>query len=186
MLAPGASALCLLLAVPLATRWGEVIGTLGVAVSPLVLGMGLFLIIRPFVNPLNMALIVTLCVNAVLSLPFVLRVLRPNVEQTLQSYLKLSQSLGLGAWVRFRWVIWPRLRRPMGFSAGLISALSMGDLGVINLFGDAERATLPLKIYQLMGSYRMEQAASGADLLLILSLGLFWGFDKWGRRNAAH
>ena len=186
MLAPGASALCLLLAVPLATRWGEVIGTLGVAVSPLVLGMGLFLIIRPFVNPLNMALIVTLCVNAVLSLPFVLRVLRPNVEQTLQSYSKLSQSLGLGAWTRFRWVIWPRLRRPMGFSAGLISALSMGDLGVITLFGDAERATLPLKIYQLMGSYRMEQAASGTVLLLILSLGLFWGFDKWGRRNATH
>lgn len=186
VLAIGASALCLLLAVPLATRWGEVIGTLGVAVSPLVLGMGLFLMIRPHVNPLNMALIVTLCVNAVLSLPFVLRVLRPNVEQTLQSYSKLSQSLGLGSWARFRWVIWPRLRRPMGFSAGLISALSMGDLGVITLFGDAERATLPFKIHQLMGSYRMEQAASGAVLLLILSLGLFWGFDKLGRRNAAH
>ena len=154
------------------------IGTLGIAVSPLVLGMGIVLIIRPYVNPFNMALIVTLCVNAVLSLPFVLRVLRPNVEQTLQSYSKLSQSLGLGAW--------PRLRRPMGFSAGLISALSMGDLGVITPFGDKERATLPLKIYQLMGSYRMEEAASGAVLPLILSLGLFWEFDKWGRRNAAH
>ena len=57
---------------------------------------------------------------------------------------------------------------------------------MITLFGDAERATLPLKIYQLMGSYRMEQAASGAVLLLILSLGLFWLFDRWGRRDFAH
>ena len=139
------------------------IGTLGVAVSPLVLGMGLFLMIRPHVNPLNMALIVTLCVNAVLSLPFVLRVLRPNVEQTLQSYSKLSQS-------------WPRIMgqislgdmatfaSPMGFSAGLVPPY-YGDLGVITLFGDAERATLPFMIHQLMGSYRMEQAASGAVLL---------------------
>ena len=186
LIALGASALCLLLALPLTTRSGELVGILGIAVSPLVLGIGIFLIIRPHVNPFDMALIVTLCVNAVLSLPFVLRVLRPNVEQTLQSYSKLSQSLGLEPWAEFRWVIWPRLRRPLGFSAGLVSALSMGDLGVITLFGDAELATLPLKIYQLMGSYRMEQAASAAVLLLILSLGLFWLFDKWGRRDAAH
>ena len=83
-------------------------------------------------------------------------------------------------------MIWPRLRCPLGFSAVLVSALFMGELGVITIFGDAERATLPLKIYQLMGSYRMEQAASGAVLLLILSLGLFWLFDRWGRRDFAH
>ena len=80
LLALGVTTLCLLLAVTLTTRSGEVIGTLGIAVSPLVLGMGTFLIIRPYVNPFNMALIVTFCVNAVLSRPFVLPVLRPNVE----------------------------------------------------------------------------------------------------------
>jgi len=72
----------------------------------------------------------------------------------------------------------------LGFAAGLTAALSMGDLGVIALFGDAERATLPLKLYQLMGSYRMEQAAGCASLLLILSFGFFWIFDFLGRRNA--
>ena len=185
-IALGAGFLCLMLALPLCTRIGEVVGTLGIAVSPLVLGTGIFLIVRPYVNPFDIALIVTLCVNAVLSLPFVLRVLRPNVEQTSKTYLKLSQSLGLGPWAQFRWVFWPRLRRPLGFSAGLVTALSMGDLGVIALFGDAEYATLPLKIYQLMGSYRMEQAASGAVLLLSLSLSLFWIFDRWGRGKAAH
>ena len=185
-IALGAGFLCLMLALPLCTRIGEVVGTLGIAVSPLVLGTGIFLIVRPYVNPFDIALIVTLCVNAVLSLPFVLRVLRPNVEQTSKTYLKLSQSLGLGPWAQFRWVFWPRLRRPLGFSAGLVTALSMGDLGVIALFGDAEHATLPLKIYQLMGSYRMEQAASGAVLLLSLSLSFFWIFDRWGRGNAAH
>ena len=60
----------------------------------------------------------------------------------------------------------------------------MGDLGVIALFGDAERATLPLKLYQLMGSYRMDQAAAAAVLLLALSLGLFWLFDRVGRYGA--
>ena len=59
-----------------------------------------------------------------------------------------------------------------------------GCVGVIALFGDAERATLPLKPYQLMGSYRMEQAAAAAVLLLSLSLSLFWLFDRMGRYGA--
>ena len=81
-------------------------------------------------------------------------------------------------------MVWPRLSRPIGFAAGLTAALSLGDFGVIAVFGDAESATLPLKLYQLMGSYRMEQAAGCASLFLTLSFGFFWLFVFWGRRNA--
>ena len=183
-LALGATLLCLCFALPLATRWGELIATLGIAVSPLVLGTGLFLIVRPYVNPFDVALGVTLCVNALMSLPFALRILRPEVQAVEQNFSRLSAALDLGAWGWFRWVMLPRLRRPLGFAAGLTAALSSGDLGVIALFGDAERATLPLKLYQLMGSYRMDQAAAAAVLLLALSLGLFWLFDRVGRYGA--
>ena len=183
-IALGATLLCLCFALPLATQWGELIATLGIALSPLVLGTGLFLIVRPYVNPFDVALGVTLCVNALMSLPFALRILRPEVQAVEQNFSRLSAALGLGAWGWFRWVMLPRLRRPLGFAAGLTAALSMGDLGVIALFGDAERATLPLKLYQLMGSYRMDQAAAAAVLLLALSLGLFWLFDRVGRYGA--
>jgi thiamine transport system permease protein len=84
---------------------------------------------------------------------------------------------------RLRWLILPRLRRPLGFAAGLTAALSMGDLGVIVLFADPERATLPLQILRLMGAYRMEAAAGAALLLLALSLMLFWLFDQGGRHD---
>jgi thiamine transport system permease protein len=57
-------------------------------------------------------------------------------------------------------------------------------LGVITLFANPDTATLPLQMYRLMGAYRMEQAAGAALLLLILSFGLFWIFDRGGRANA--
>ena len=160
---------------------GELVATLGIAVSPLVLGTGLFLIVRPYVNPFDIAVPVTLCVNALMSLPFVLRILRPEVETTQRNFANLSEALGLGPWAKLRWVLLPRLKRPIGFAAGLTAALSMGDLGVIALFGGADKATLPLKLYQLMGSYRMDEAASAAILLLFISVGLFWIFEKWGQ-----
>ena len=102
----------------------------------------------------------------------------------ISKFINLLISLGLSWRNWIRWVVWPRLSRPIGFAAGLTAALSLGDFGVIAVFGDAESATLPLKLYQLMGSYRMEQAAGCASLLLILSFGFFWLFDFWGRRNA--
>ncbi|MCR9156660.1 MAG: thiamine/thiamine pyrophosphate ABC transporter permease ThiP [Rhodobacteraceae bacterium] len=185
LVALGSTALCLLWALPLATRWGEWLGLAGIALSPLVLGIGLFLIVRPFANPFELALYVTATVNAFVSLPFVLRILRPEAEAIRADYTHLRNALGLSGWSWLRWVLLPRLKRPLGFAAGLTAALSMGDLGVIALFADPDRATLPLKVYQLMGAYRMEQAAGGALLLLLLSLGLFWLFDRGGRVGSA-
>ena len=86
------------------------------------------------------------------------------------------------AWTRL--VLLPRLRRPIGFAAGLTAALAMGDLGVIALFADPDRSTLPLQVYRLMGAYQMEAAAGAALLLLMTSLALFWVFDRGGRVRA--
>jgi len=81
-------------------------------------------------------------------------------------------------------IILPRIRRPLGFAAGLAAALSMGDLGVIALFAGEAEETLPLAMYRLMGAYRMDAAAGAALLLLAISLLLFWMCDQGGRAHA--
>ncbi len=184
-LALGATALTLALALPLLSAPGEVAALLGISVSGLVLGTGYFLLLQPLIRPAEVALPVTMLVNALMALPFVIRILRPGLEAARADYGRLAAALGLTGWRLWRIVYLPRLRRPLGFAAGLTAALSMGDLGVITLFADGDTATLPLQVYRLMGSYQMEAARAAALLLLALSLGLFWGFDRGGRANAA-
>jgi thiamine transport system permease protein len=144
-------------------RWIESAGLLAIAASPLVLGTGLFVIVFP---------------------SFALRVLIPAVRDVEAAHGPLADSLGLVGWARMRLLVLPRIRRPLGFSAGLAAALSMGDLGVVALFADPETATLPLQLYRLMGAYRMDEAAGASLLLLMLSLLLFWACDYGGRRGA--
>ncbi|MDO6485031.1 thiamine/thiamine pyrophosphate ABC transporter permease ThiP [Shimia thalassica] len=165
-------------------RWLEAVALLGIAASPLVIGTGLFLIIYPIANPFSVAFPVTALVNAVMALPFALRMLIGPVRDVVQDYGRLSGSLDIKGWAWMRLVLLPRVRGALGFSCGLTAALSMGDLGVIALFADPERATLPLQMYRLMGSYRMEAASGAALLLLCLSFGLFWAFDRGGRGHA--
>jgi thiamine transport system permease protein len=162
----------------------EGIGLMALAASPLVIGTGLFIILFPFINPARLALPVTALVNAAMALPFALRAILPALRQVEATQGRLADSLGMRGWARLRLVTLPRLARPLGFSAGLAAALSMGDLGVITLFADPHGATLPLQLYRLMGPTGWPMRRGAALLLLGLSLALFWLFDRGGRMRA--
>ncbi|TNF11825.1 MAG: thiamine/thiamine pyrophosphate ABC transporter permease ThiP [Rhodobacteraceae bacterium] len=175
----------LIIALPLALaatrhRWAEIAAMLPMTASALVMGTGAFLIARPFINPTSLALPMVLLTNAALSIPFATRILMPEIRTLQSDYDRLAASLGMRGIARLRLLTLPRLARPLGFSAGLAAAFSMGDLGVITLFSDGQTRTLPLALFQLMGSYRMDQAAGAATLLLTLTFALFWALDRAG------
>jgi len=192
VLALASTALAVALALPIAlmvarlSRPGlvEALAFLSIAVSPLVVGTGLFLLVRAVANPLTLALPVTGLVNALVALPFLLRALVPAAMAAEATQGRLAEALGMPAWARFRHAILPRLMRPLGFGAGLAAAFSMGDLGVITLFSTPGQGTLPLEMYRLMGSYRTDDAQGAAVLLMALTLALFWLFDRGGRLDA--
>ncbi len=190
LVAAAATVLTLVLALPIAAlslrRGGALagmVGMLGLAASPLVIGTGLFVIVWPWVDPARLALPVTALVNALMALPFALRALIPALATAEADHGRLADALGIRGWARLRLLWWPRLRPALGFAAGLSAALSMGDLGVVALFAAPDQATLPLQLYRLMGAYRMEAAAGAALLLLALSLGVFAILERSGQRG---
>ena len=159
-------------------------GMLPLAASGLVLGTGLFLIVRPWATPEALSLPVTVLVNATLALPFALRILLPALRTVEDDYGRLATSLALTGFARFRWLLLPRLRAPLGFAAGLVAALSIGDLGVVALFAGSQGVTLPLLVQRLMGAYQTDAAAAAALLLVSVSFAAFWLLDREGRRHA--
>ena len=86
---------------------------------------------------------------------------------------------------RFKIIIFPNIFPVISFCMGLGCALSMGDLGVITLFSFGDIQTLPLAIFRLMMSYKMDYAFSGSVLLIILCFLLFYLFDNIGKLYAS-
>jgi len=185
------AALTLALALPLAALaaalprraalWAEAAGLLPIAASPFVLGIALFIALRPWADPAALALPLTALVNAVMAAPFALRILLPPLRQAQAEHGRLADSLGLSGLARARILYLPRLRAPLGFALGLAAALSAGDLGVIALFSRPEAPTLPLLMHLLATSRQLDAALGAALMLIGLSFGLFWLFDRWGR-----
>ena len=144
------------------------------AVPSLVLGLGFFLLARQMPGSLNLwAVIALISANLFMALPFALPILAPAMEKTALRYDKLSFSLGLSPLQRWRYAEWPLLRGDIGYICALSFCMSMGDLGVIALFGSQDFATLPWYLYQMMGSYRTHDAAGVALIMLILTLVVF-------------
>ncbi|AHM03305.1 Thiamin ABC transporter, transmembrane component [Roseibacterium elongatum DSM 19469] len=193
LVALASSALSVALALPIALFVAggqgrgavELVGFLSIAISPLVVGTGLFILVYPIADPVALSLPITGLVNALVALPFLLRALVPAARAAEATQGRLADALGMRGMARLRLAILPRLKRPLGFGAGLAAAFSMGDLGVIALFSAPSQATLPLEMYRLMGAYRTDDAQGAAVLLLGLSLGLFWIFDRGARVDAA-
>jgi thiamine transport system permease protein len=115
-----------------------------------------------------------------MSLPFALAVLTPAMQRSAKKYDKLSLSLDLS--VKQRWFLYqyPYLKNSIYYVFALSFCLSLGDLGVIALFGDEEITTLPWFLYGLMGSYRNSDASGVAVVLLVIVLGVFLLFTRRG------
>ncbi len=156
----------------------DLAGSIVYVVPPLVIGTGIFVLLFSWVDMAEWVYPIVIAINAMMGLPFVIRILGPAMRQNYARYHGLCQSLALQGWSRFRFLEWPLLRRPLGLATALVAALAMGDLGVIALFGSPNTATLPLLIYQQLGAYLIPQATITAMILMILCLLVFWMLER--------
>lgn len=150
-------------------------------VPPIVIGTGWFLLLRTVSDVFAIAPVMVVTVNAVMAMPFAIRAMRPAYDAASERHEKLCAQLGISGWNRLRLVDWPSLRRPLATGFAFAMALSLGDLGVIALFGSDSVQTLPYLLLARMGSYRTADAAGLALLLGAVCLALVVVADWLGR-----
>lgn len=154
------------------------IGMMILAIPTLVLAIGLFLLLQQTdFSTWHLFLIVALC-NALVAMPFVLRILATPFNDNMLFYEKLCQSLGIRGWARWRLIEWQQLRRPLRTAYAYAFALSLGDFTTIALFGNQDFSSLPRLLYQQLGHYRSQEAVVTALILLLLCALIFLVIEK--------
>ena len=148
------------------------VAALVLVVPPVVVGAGWFVALLGTGLAFAAAPVMIVTVNAAMALPFTVRVVGPAWTRHARATDRLALSLGLsGAWRLWRLDL-PAMRGALALAFAFALALSLGDLGVVALFGSEEWRTLPLLLQQRMGSYRTDDAAGLALILAALCLGI--------------
>ncbi|GKX56252.1 thiamine ABC transporter permease [Leminorella grimontii] len=166
--------------------WGgrlEACGMMILAMPAIVLATGFFLLLSHSVGLPKSADGLVIFTNALMAIPYALKVLENPMRDLAERYTLLAQSLGMNGYSRLKWIELRALKRPMAQALAFASVLSIGDFGVIALFGNDEFRTLPYYLYQQLGNYRSASAAVTSLLLLLVSFALFTLIERLPGRH---
>ncbi len=142
--------------------------SLVLVVPPIVIGAGWFILAGTASRIALLAPALVISVNAVMAMPFAVRAIRPAYDAAAAHHDRLCAQLSISGPSRLRLIDWPVLSRPIRTGFAFAMALSLGDLGVIALFGSDHVQTLPYLVLARMGSYRTADAAGLAFLLAVV------------------
>jgi len=162
----------------------ELSGMLILAMPGIVLATGFFLLLNNSVGLPSTADGIVIFTNALMAIPYALKVLESPMRDATARYSLLCQSLGMQGFTRFRVVEWRALKRPIAQALAFACVLSIGDFGVVALFGNEDFRTLPFYLYQQIGAYRSQDGAVTAFILLLLCFLLFTVIEKLPGRDA--
>ncbi|BBV44258.1 hypothetical protein STN0717CIT72_39950 [Citrobacter portucalensis] len=162
----------------LAGQMLELSGMMILAMPGIVLATGFFLLLNNTIGLPESADGIVIFTNALMAIPYALKVLENPMRDVTARYSMLCQSLGIEGWSRLKVVELRALKRPLAQAMAFACVLSIGDFGVVALFGNEDFRTLPFYLYQQIGSYRSQDGAVTALLLLILCFTLFTVIEK--------
>jgi thiamine transport system permease protein len=113
-----------------------------------------------------------------------MKVLESPFYDIASRYNRLCQHLDIRGINRLRWVELRALKRPCAQALAFACVLSLGDFGVVALFGSDDFRTLPFYLYQQIGAYRSNDGAVTAMLMLLLCFLLFTLIENTAKHHA--
>ena len=146
-------------------------------VSPIILGTGYFILLGELRYFSVSAYCILIMVNILISLPFSFLIIKEPLKNLLQSFNDLAIMLNLNKLDYLRVNLKP-LMRFIGVSFAISSAISLGDMTVIALFGTDNFTTIPHLIFQMIGTYKFAEGSALTIILLSMSFSLFLFFDR--------
>lgn len=162
----------------------EISGMLILAMPGIVLATGFFLLLNNTIGLPQSADAIVIFTNALMAIPYAIKVLDHPMRDIAYRYGRLCQSLNIYGVNRLRFIELRALKVPIAQALAFACVLSIGDFGAVALFGNEDFRTLPFLLYQQIGSYRSQDGAATALILLLLCFLLFTLIEKIPGRHA--
>lgn len=115
------------------------------------------------------------------TLPLLLRTLLHALRGEGFRLEEAAATLGAGPWARFRWVTWPRLRRPASVGALAVAAVSWGEFNASFLLATPLHQPFPAALYATYTSNSFAVSSAATVIFLAGILPLLVAIEWLGR-----
>jgi sulfate transport system permease protein len=168
------------------------------AISPVVIGLALFLVYAPrdswfgetlAANGLQVIFSVPGMVLATIfvSLPFVVREVMPVLQEIGTDQEEAASTLGASPWQTFWRVTLPAIRWGLAYGVVLATARALGEFGAVSVVSgriSGETETLPLFVQSQFDKFNAAGAYAAGLVLAVLALLVLFSMNFLQRRSA--
>jgi sulfate transport system permease protein len=179
-------------------RFVDAIINLPFAVSPVVIGLALFLLygtggwFGPFLAENGIQMLFStpgmILASIFVSLPFVVRETVPVLQEIGTEQEQAASTLGADAWQTFWRVTLPAIRWGVGYGVVLTTARVLGEFGAVSVVSgeiSGETETLPLFVSQQFEQFNFAGAYGASILLALLALSTLLLMNLLKRKEGA-
>jgi sulfate transport system permease protein len=169
------------------------------AISPVVIGLALFLVYAPRNSWLGgwlldngvqviFSLPGMILATIFVSLPFVVREVMPVLQEIGTDQEEAAETLGASPWQTFWKVTLPAIRWGVTYGVVLATARALGEFGAVsvvagNISGSGGTQTLPLFVKNQFDNFSLAGAYGAAIVLAILAIAVLFGMNLLQRRS---
>jgi len=146
----------------------QIIASLPLGVSAVVLGLGYLLSALIVPSPLFASRSLIIIMHAVIGFPFALATLYPAYQRIEPTVLEAAQVLGATSWQRMRYVVLPLIRQALAIAVSYVCLLSLGEFGAALMVSRPDNATLTVGISKYLsqpGSLNFGRALAMSSIL---------------------
>src|SRR3954454_19778688 len=170
------------------------------AISPVVIGLALFLVYAPrdswiggwlMDNGIQVVFSLPGMVLATIfvSLPFVVREVMPVLQEIGTDQEEAANTLGASPWQTFWRVTLPAIRWGLAYGVVLATARALGEFGAVSVVsgrisGSGATQTLPLYVQRQFDNFNLAGAYAAAILLAILAISVLLSMSSLQKRSA--
>ena len=187
--AAGATALALVVGLPAAftvaraqrARWLRVLSGLPLGVSAVTVGFGFVVAFDRAPLDLRASAWLVPIAQAVVAIPFVVRIVAPAIASIEEDLAESAQALGASPGQTFRDVTLPLASRAILGSAVFAFVISLGEFGATAFLARVDRPTMPIAIFRLLGQpgeASLGQATAMSVLLMAVTAAAAFAFDR--------
>ncbi|WMY94792.1 MAG: thiamine/thiamine pyrophosphate ABC transporter permease ThiP [Arsenophonus sp.] len=154
-------------------------GLLILAIPSIVLATSFFLLFHNTFSLNDSPYSLIIFTNALMSIPYTLKVLENPMYDLAERYNILCTSLNIKNINRLLTIEFKALKNTIRQAFAFSCILSIGDFGIIAIFGNENFHTLPHYLYEQLATYLNKDAASTALVLLFLCLSICILSKNW-------
>jgi sulfate transport system permease protein len=170
------------------------------AISPVVIGLALFLVYAPRNSwfgeslaqngiPIIFSLPGMILATIFVSLPFVVREVMPVLQEIGTDQEEAAETLGATPWQTFWRVTLPAIRWGVTYGVVLATARALGEFGAVsvvagNVSGSGGTQTLPLFVKDQFDNFSLAGAYAAALVLALIAIAVLFSMSFLQKRSA--